>query len=294
MNIKNKYNIKSGVLMMLLVICIAHSALAQSFAELTERARAAGIEQAQIAALENRAEQRGISSEELTGILTQAVTMAEQNLPHEMIFQKAFEGIAKGISAARMKPVLESITTNTGRAAEFVDAWVAKPAVSEMVERGGNMSRETFRNEMIKVSSNALGQNFDGNQLNQILNSVSDDDAINRTRASSMLTAVNILADLPAEADSRNGSADVVIRALRAGFSSSDLQKLPEAIHTAQNRSQLPAAAVVDGVAQQLKSGVPATEILQNLFNGNVAGGPPGMTPPGLDGNRPGRNSGNE
>lgn len=294
MNRKKQYIRIAGLLLIILLsVGNLRPGQAQQMPELIERAHTAGIEQSQIESLVNRAEQRGINAEELTGMLIQAVAMAEQNLPYEMIFQKAFEGMAKGVPAQRMQPVLDEIVLNTGRAAEFVDVWVEKPAVAEMVSRsGGNMNRESFRNEMVKVSSNALSQSYDRDQLNEILNTIADDEAFERTNPSGILTAVNILSDLPGSSGERSSTAGVVLRALRAGFSASDLQKLPEAINMAQRRSQLPAAAVVEGVSQQLQGGVPAAQILQNLFNGNIGGGPPGNMPPGLGGNRPGNNSG--
>lgn len=294
MNRKINFFSKTALLFLAFFLSgILQQAAAQQLADLLERAEAAGIEQAQIAELQTRAEQRGIGDSELSGIVNQAVTMAEQNLPHEMIFQKAFEGMAKGIPAQRMQPVLETIATNTGSAAEFVDPWMEKPAVAEMVSRAGNITRQSFRNEMVKVSSNALSQNFNRDQLREILNSIAEDKAIERTNPSGMLTAINILSDLPSAAGERNSSAGVVLQALKAGFSASDLQKLPEAIHTARRKSQHPAAAVINGVSQQLQGGIPANQVLQNLFNGNIGGGPPGNTPPGLDGNRGNRNGRN-
>jgi hypothetical protein len=62
-------------------------------------------------------------------------------------------------------------------------------------------------------------------------------------------------------------------------------------MNMAQRRSQLPAQAVAQGLSRQLQGGLPASQILQNLFNGEIGGGPPGNVPPGLDGERPGRNS---
>jgi hypothetical protein len=91
----------------------------------------------------------------------------------------------------------------------------------------------------------------------------------------------------------------MIVRSLKAGFDASELQKLPAAIKMAQQRGQLPAANVIEGISHQLNAGVPAQQILQNLFDGNIGGGPPGGTPPGLEkrqkrGNGRGNNRGGQ
>jgi hypothetical protein len=49
---------------------------------------------------------------------------------------------------------------------------------------------------------------------------------------------------------------------------------------------------VIEGVSKQMSGGIPAKQILQNLFNGNVGGGPPGNVPKGL-GNKQNRGNSN-
>ncbi len=69
------------------------------------------------------------------------------------------------------------------------------------------------------------------------------------------------------------------------------------ALNMAQKRSQIPASNIIRGVGNQLQNGVPARDILNNLFDGKVGGGPPGNIPRGMEdnpgkGNR-GKNTGN-
>lgn len=266
---------------------------AQTLGDLIEQARSAGIEQSRIVDLQNRAEVRGISDEELMSIIRPAIAMAEQNLPHEMIFEKAFEGISKRVPIQQIQPVLNSIAESSARAAQIVDLWVEKPEVGQMLNRQGErMDRGTFRNEMIKASSKGLMQNFDRNVMAETLESVAQSSAMERARPSGIITAISILSDLPTAAQEPTESARIVLRALEGGFDASDLQKLPGAMNMAQRRSQLPAQAVAEGLARQLRGGLPASQILQNLFNGEIGGGPPGNVPPGLDRERPGRRGG--
>ena len=266
---------------------------AQTLGDLIEQARSAGIEKSRIVDLQNRAEVRGISDEELMSIIRPAIAMAEQNLPHEMIFEKAFEGISKRVPIQQIQPVLNSIAESSARAAQIVDLWVEKPEVGQMLNRQGErMDRGTFRNEMIKASSKGLMQNFDRNVMAETLESVAQSSAMERARPSGLITAISILSDLPTAAQEPTESARIVLRALEGGFDASDLQKLPGAMNMAQRRSQLPAQAVAEGLARQLRGGLPASQILQNLFNGEIGGGPPGNVPPGLDRERPGRRGG--
>ena len=266
---------------------------AQTLGDLIEQARSAGIEQSRIVDLQNRAEARGIGDEELMNIIRPAISMAEQNLPHEMIFEKAFEGISKRVPVHQIEPVLNSIAESSARAAQIVDVWVEKPEVGRMLNREGErMDRGTFRNEMIKASSKGLMQNFDANVMEETLESVAQSSAMGRARPSGIITAISILSDLPSAAQEPTESARIVLRAFEGGFDASDLQKLPGAMNMAQRRSQLPAQAVAEGLQRQLQGGLPASQILQNLFNGKVGGGPPGNVPPGLNRERPGRRGG--
>lgn len=276
-----------------LILPVLTNAQQNNLADLIDRAREAGISQEQITELQNRANQRGISGDELVNILVPATALAEQNLPYELIFEKAFEGLAKGVSVQRMQPVLELLAENSEISARIVDPWVERPQVEQMIDRSdGRSNRDAFRNQMLKASSHALSQGVNENELSDFLNSLTEDDSFGQTNASGVLASINIIADLPEVDVPEQSRANIVLRALKAGFSGSDLQKLPGAMNMAQRRNQIPAAAVAKGISQQMNNGIPATQILQNLFNGNIGGGPPGNLPPGLENGRPGRGSG--
>lgn len=289
-----KKYINAGLMLLLfgMMLALPANTAAQngSLAELIENARSVGIEQSKISNLQARAEARGISDQDLMSIIRPAISMAEMNLPHEMIFEKAFEGMSKNVPIERMLPVFSSIMESSDRAAGYVDEWVVRPEVGRMLERSGErMDQNRFRNEMVKAGAKTLSHNFDGEALRETLNSVAEDRIMDKVRPSSVLAAVNIMSDLPSAAQEPTQTARIVLNALEGGFEASDLQKLPGAMSMAQRRSQLPAQAVAEGFSQQLRGGLPASQILQNLFNGQVGGGPPGNTPPGLNRARGGR-----
>jgi hypothetical protein len=281
---------KVWIAALLLVFAMPLMAQAQSLSDLIEQARAAGIEQSQITELQNRAEARGISEADLMNIIRPAVAMAEQNLPHDMIFEKAFEGLSKRVPAPQMQPVLNSIAESSAEAARFVDPWVQRPEVGQMLNRAGDrMDQNRFRNEMIKASAKGLTQNFDRDVLEQTLESIAAGSAMENARPGGIITAISILSDLPTAAQQPTETARMVLSALEGGFDASDLQKLPGAMNIAQRRAQLPAQAVAEGLRRQLEGGFPASQILQNLFNGEIGGGPPGNVPPGMERGRRGQ-----
>lgn len=256
--------------------------------DLIRRAQAAGIEQSNLQQLQQRAGQQGLSNEELASLIEPAVSLAEQNLPSDAIFNKALEGLSKGVSPNRIMPVLQNLRDNTMRMAPVVDNWMGKPEVGNMLQQNEGMNRNAFRNEMIKSVSRGSSAEITSESISALLDEVGSDDVMNESTPQSIVAAVGIFAELPTSAQNPEMSRSLLIRSLKAGFSSSDLQKLPGAMSVAQQRSQLPAASVVQGVANQMRDGIPAQEILKNLFNGNVGGGPPGGIPPGLE-NKPDR-----
>ena len=284
----------SKVAGLVLLLAFPVNLFAQETVEsLLDRATASGIDQTRITEIRQRFQERGMSDQQFMSIIQPAIDMADENLPYEMIFEKVLEGLSKGVSTQRMTPVLSSIRENASRSARLVDRWMERPEVGQFVERGeGRMQREQFRNEMVKAGSKAMMQNLDEEILTETLNSVSEGN-MDRIKPSGLLAAINILSDLPNGPNSASENARLVLRALQSGFEAGDIQKLPAALNMAQRRSQLPAAAVGKGFMEQIERGFPSERILQNLFNGEIGGGPPGNVPGGIMNDRPGRPGGN-
>ena len=262
-----------------------------SLSELIRQARSNGLEQSALDELQSRAQRRGISEEQLMEIIEPAVRMAEQKLPADHAIQKALEGLSKGVPAPRIASVINRIRSSTEQAGQVVDPWLGR-AELQALDNGGEATapRQEFRNAMIKASAKAILQEIPAEAIRQILGEIGEESVLGRTTAANIVAAIGILPDLPA-----NGQPQVarslVVRALQGGFSSGEIQKLPTALNMAQMRSQLPAASILEGVASQLQGGIPAAQILQNLYNGNIGGGPPGSVPKGPD-NNPGQGRG--
>lgn len=286
---KNVLNIRTRLvfwvlLCSILTVPIGLKAQDTSLDQLLERAAASGMDQVQLQELQERAANRGLSEQNIMDIMEPAVALAEENLPSDMILQKAMEGLSKGVPPARMQPLLQQMNRATRQAAPIIESWIQRSEVQEIVSnRGSGMSGEQFRSEMIKATMRGLQKNIPAGEMETLLNEMAQGDVSSNIEASSAVAAVGVFSELPTTSQQPKVSRSFVMRSLKGGFKSAELQRLPAAMQVAQQRSQLPAASVVEGVAKQMSGGIPAKQILQNLFNGNIGGGPPGGTPPGLE-----------
>lgn len=282
-----------------LVLClflVPSSLLAQtaSVDEVINRALEQGIDQAQLQELQNRAQSRGITDQQLLDILEPALSLAENELPSETILQKALEGLSKGVPANRMLPVLQNMQRSVQQAGPMIENWVQRPNVQQIATKeGGGMSQKQFRNELIKAASRGLMNNVPENEMQGMLDEIGSDDLASDIDPSGAVASVGVFSELSASTQQPEVARSLVVRSLKGGFNTADMQRLPAAVRVAQQRSQLPAASVIEGVARQMSGGIPAKQILQNLFNGNVGGGPPGGTPPGLQNKQDRGNNGN-
>lgn len=265
-----------------------------SVQEIMDRAAKQGIERTQLQELQKRAQSKGLTDQQLIEIMEPAVTLAENNLPSDIILQKALEGLSKGVPANRMLPVLKSMQQSVQQAGPMVESWVQRPEVRQMVNKpGGGMSEQHFKNEMVKATSRGLMNNIPSDEIQKLLNEISSQELTDNIGPSNVVASVGVFAELPGTVEQPEASRSLIVRSLKGGFRTVEIQRLPAAMKIAQQRSQLPAASVIEGVARQMRGGIPAKQILQNLFNGNIGGGPPGGTPPGLENKQNRGNSGN-
>lgn len=285
----NKY-IRNIVLGVLLIGCgIAENAVAQttSLDQITQRAQNAGIEQSVLDELKSRKEKRGLSNQQLINIIEPAVQLAEENMPANHILQKGLEGLSKGVPDSRIVPYINRMADDTRQAAKIVDPWLQKDKVQQKMGPPSDASATNIRNRMVESSSRAITQNITSNAINDLLTAIENDDVMGRTSADNIVSAMDVLPDLPMT-DQPELTKSFVIKALKGGFEAGEFQKLPTALSMAQKRSQIPAASIIQGISNQLQNGVPANDILKNLFDGNIGGGPPGDIPKGME-NNPGR-----
>ncbi|HKK46810.1 MAG TPA: hypothetical protein VJ964_14885 [Balneolaceae bacterium] len=268
----------------LISLSITNNAYAQKtqVGALIKQAKKAGIEQQALTDLQNRAKERGVSDQQLQAIIKTAISMSEENLPSNVVIQKSLEGFSKGIPANRIISVVRQEHQSMKQAAGIIDPWIQKSSVQQMLKHSNSqMSKQIFRNELAKATSKSIMRNMSSETINGVLSQIGNESVLSHAQPSDVVAAMGILPDLSSSANSKT-SGNFVVRALKGGFNSDDLQKLPSAMRMAQQRGELPAASVLEGVLNQMKKGVPARQIIQNLINGKIGGGPPGNKPPGL------------
>ncbi|PAU92738.1 hypothetical protein CK503_15350 [Aliifodinibius salipaludis] len=293
------FNLHIKVIALLVFACaclgIPDNALGQTEAldKLVERADNAGIERSVIEDLKARKEARGLSNQQLENMIEPAVQLAEDNLPANHVLQKALEGLSKGVPDARIVPYINRMSSATRQAAEVVDPWMEKPEVRQIMDRQNELSPgESMRNRLVESSSRAITQNVSPENISQLLADVGEKSVLSKTTGADIVSAMDIVSDLPMQ-DHPELTRSFITRALKGGFRAGEFQKLPMALNMAQKRSQIPASNIIQGVGNQLQKGVPAQDILQNLFDGNIGGGPPGDIPKGMENNRGKGNRGN-
>jgi len=283
------------LLLGLVLLPVLSQAQTASLQEVLEQARNKGVEHSQLQELQKRAQARGLTDQQLMDIIEPAIALADENLPSETVLQKALEGLSKGVPANRMMPVLRNMQQSVQSAGPLVESWIQRPNVKEMVGRpDAGMSDRQFRNEMIKATSRGLMNDIPSGEIQKLLDEIGSGELSGNVEPTDVVASVGVFAELPTTADQPEASRSLIVRSLKGGFKTAEIQRLPAAMKVAQQRSQLPAASVIEGVARQMKGGIPAKKILQNLFNGNVGGGPPGGTPPGLENKQNRGNSGDK
>ena len=274
-------------------ICVAAAQSSGNYTELLERGERAGIAEQRMMQIVERAENMNFDTEQISGLLEPAISLAESDLPYEFVLQKSMEGMAKRVPADNIRNVLVEFERGITRSAEIIDPWLEQEGIREAVEtemRGRDLGEAMshMRNNLIQSSAQALQQNVNEETLNSFLTEVTQITGQRGISVSSVASAMRVMADMPTAADHPGLSNRILVNAVKSGFSARQMQQLPSAMSSAQFFSQLPAEAVGRGVNEQMDRGIPGHQVLENLFRGNIQGGPPGFIPPGLN-NIPGR-----
>ncbi|WP_340106333.1 hypothetical protein [Rhodohalobacter sp. 8-1] len=299
---ENSYSLKNYVtglaIILLLVLMLpakSWSQQVQDLQQITDRAIAAGLDRNQIEQIQERAAGRGIDNEMLARLMEPAADLAERGMPSDFMVQKMLEGLAKGVPAGRMMPVIESIHQHTPGAVALSEQWMNRTDVTPFVQSmGGQQSR--FRGDLINASLKSLTQEVPSETIESVLVELGNPAVLQKASPQVIAAAVGILPDIPASMLNEAGMQQMISRAVQGGFSAVDIQKLPGAMNAAAKRSQLPSASILNGLSNQIDNGIPANQVLQNLFNGNINAGPPNGIPGrpgGKPGDRPGQGQGN-
>lgn len=287
-----KWNFLALILTAVLTASLFNPVLAQheaaEYRAVQEQAMGAGIDAEQLENLIVRAQQRGVSPDQLQSMIGPAITLAENDLPYHAILQKTLEGMAKRVPAGNIRMVTENIAGGITRSADIIDPWMARSEVSAMAaavrgDRDTGASVREYRRTFIEHASYAFQQNLEEQSVRDFLDQALTTKVVERNAIASVAAGLRALPEMPTSQENAGTSIRLLVRALDAGFTPGEIRQLPDAFRSAQFHSQLPADGVARGLDHQLGENMPAAHILENLFQGNVGGGPPGFTPPGLD-----------
>lgn len=266
----------------LLVLLVPMSATAQddSVQSLIEQGRQAGADAELMQNVASRAEKAGLGPEGAATLLRPAVTVAERGLPAGPLLNKTLEGLAKRVPPGRMRPVLQTLQTNTERAGTAVTAWLNRDDVKQLVgESGGGGARA----DLIVNATEAQQQGLSLETVEQFLDALPGAMERRSVSVAEVATAVSVMPDLPGSADNPTVTRQLLTAALNAGYDGESLRQLPAALESAQRQAQQPAPVIARGTAQAIARGTPAASVLRSLFQGSMPGG----GPPGDVGNGP-------
>lgn len=289
--INNLLYIKLAALSALLLFLPVAIAAQEStpFQNVLEQATEAGIDTGYLESLSSRAENRGLSPEEFSSLMNPAISLAENDLPYHPVLRKSMEGMAKNIPAGNIRQVIDNMANGLMHSAEIVDPVLERKEVHVMMQathRDGVRGPSTgeFRNMILENTSYALQQGMDEHHLRNFLDDAISENIARRSGWTSIASAVRAYAGMPTSEEQPETTNQLLLRALNSGFSEQEIRQLPDAFRSAQFHSQLPVDNIARGLDQQMRQGIPPNHVLDNMFRGNVGGGPPGFTPPGLDG----------
>ncbi len=261
---------------------------AAEYRHVLEQGTTAGIDAGRLESLIDRAQQRGVSPEQFEGMVGPAFSLAQNDLPYLPVLHKVLEGMAKRVPAGNIRMVTENMAGGITRSAEIVDPWMARNEVRTMTaavrgDRDAAGSAREYRRVFIEHASYAFQQDTGEQTVRDFLDQSITPGVVERNAIASVAAGLRALPEMPITQDDPGTSIRILVRALNAGFSPAEIQQLPDAFRSAQFQSKLPADRVAHGLDHQLGENIPAAHILENLFQGNVGGGPPGFIPPGLE-----------
>ena len=289
--VKPLYKIEQFMIFLLLLFVASVQVEAQgtSAPNVLKRAAEAGMDVPTLENLHVRARAQDFNEIQFTALVNPAIELAEANIPYDLILDKAFEGLAKKVPSNMLINVLEKLQNSTRQSAEIVIQWSQRPVVERAAKQTG-LDKPQFHKQIITGLAKALNQDISPETIEAFMNMLSDEDLISASSPANIAASVAILPEIHATLKNPDVANQLLQRALKGGFGSNELQKLPGALKMAQNRSQLPSGVIVDDIYRQMGNGSPAAQIINNLFNGNPGGGPP----EGIPGQRGRGNNGNQ
>lgn len=231
--------------------------------QITGRAIEAGIEQQLMDRLFERSEKHD-SEEIVLSILHSATSMAENNLPYELIFNKAFEGLTKGVPSGLIENTITGIEQSTRQAAEVVDPWLQEEHNLPFDPR----DEQSFRDGLVVAISNVMRNEVSADAAGNILRALSNASLPADVGPAKIIAAVRIIPDMTSFTGQSDRALGFVLHLVDKGFKAGEMLKLPTAMRYFQGRNNLPASVMVEAITGRLQD-LPASRIMQDLMTNN-------------------------
>ncbi len=253
-----------------------------------KRAMDAGVDAERIERMAHRAQTLEMTPEQLEQILTPVISLAEMDLPYDLLMQKAAEGLAKQIPAPSIRLVLDQMQGNLVRSVAIVDPWMERREVQQQIEaeRGVRTTHEAarrYRVMLLEGASQSLQYNADEKLLHAFLEEVAATSIMTKSGLASVAAGLQALSEMPMTQENPGLSIRLLSGAMNAGFTASEIRELPHALRSAHFNNKLPLERITGKLDMRRYEDMPAVHIMEYLFQGNIGGGAAGFqTPDGL------------
>lgn len=274
-----------GGLIILLLLTELPVSAQHGIDELIRRGEAAGADVELLQTVDQRALERGLGVAQRSELLELGVVLAEQGLPADGVLQKTLEGLAKQIPQPHLTSVLSRMQHQTAEAGRIVDGWLQHPETRGMV---GDLRSENARGRRILIENvaEALIHDVPRPFIDGLLDRVPAETPRGNISAAAVGAAIGALADLPSARNESQATIDLLVSALSAGYSGSEIRRLPLAMRAAEERG-ISRSEAASEAARAMDRGTPADDVLRNLFGGAIPGPGAGMGVGGADGGSP-------
>ncbi len=277
--------IKAAVALAVLLAPLEVRAMAGIDDPVMKRAVDAGVDAERIERLANRAQSRDMTPAQLEQILLPVVSLAEMGLPYDLVMQKAAEGLSKQVPATGILLVLDHMQGSMVRSVAIVDPWMGRREVQHLIEagRGARTTAEAtrqYRGMLLESASHSLQNNTDDGLLHEFLDEVASTNIMTKGGLASIAAGLQALSEMPMTKENPGLSIRLLVGAMNAGFTASEIRELPHALHSAHFNSRLAMERIAGGMDMQRYENIPAVHIMEYLFQGNTGGGPAGFQAP--------------
>ncbi|MFO8028862.1 MAG: hypothetical protein R6U28_03300 [Cyclonatronaceae bacterium] len=245
-----------------------------------KRALDAGIDAERLGRLVVRAQNREMTPDQLRQILIPVISLAEMDLPYHVAMHKVAEGLAKQVPAPGILYVLEDMQNSMDRSVAIIDPWMGRTEVQGVLrmKRTSQTADEVTRynrHMLLEGASFSLQNEADEMLLRRFLDEVISAKIMEKGDLRVIASGLQALSEMPMTQDDPGLSIRLLVGAMSAGFSASEVRELPRALRSTLSGNHFPLEKLTGHMDPQQYKKSPAMQIMEHSFQGNMVGGPP-------------------